>query len=108
MLLIPLSPSSGQVPPDSLQTPDEKGKGGRWKHGRKGRGMVGRREEGRGDSKGGKEDRRRKKRERNQVLIQILQSVTNNKSFNPPSPTFPHIPNEGVILPLLTSWAGGS
>lgn len=108
MLLIPVSPASGEVPPDSLQTFDEKAKGGRWKHGRKERGMVGRREEGKGEREGGSEGGQKKKERKELSSNPDSAKCDKLQSFNPSSPTFPHLPNEGVILLLLTSWARGS
>lgn len=109
MLLIPVSPASGKEPPDYLQTSDEKRKGGRLKHGRKGRKMVGRREGKKGGREREREGGHKKKEERKELSFNPDSAKCDElQSFNPPSPTFTHIPNGAVILLLLTSWAGSS
>lgn len=78
----------------------------KWKEGKRGGGKEGRRERRR---EGGREGGQKKKEERKEPSSNPDSAKCDQlQSFNPPSPTFPHIPNEGVILLLLTSWAGGS
>lgn len=56
--------------------------------------------------KGWKEDRKRKRR-KNQILIQALRCVPDNRSFHPPSPKLFHIPHEGIILPISEFMGSG-
>lgn len=90
MFLIPVSPATRKVPPGSLQTADEREKGGRWRHGN----MEGREEEKEERKKGGKTEEEGREEGTN-FLIQTPQDMTDNTSFNPPHPKSLHMPHEG-------------